>query len=208
MANEIHEPVLRRIAAPVRSSVAAAEGRSTRDAQALARALMTLKPAERCRMRRALRLRRPAPKMDAAVAALTGGLRIGPLRASATRLASLTAGFARRHALLAGALLPGEVAALLAISPEAAGARAEVGTLLGLPDCGSWRFPTWQFDPDGPDGVVAGLPVVFAALPDSPFRRAAWLTTPHPRLGQVPIEALRTGHLAEVVVAARAVGAV
>jgi hypothetical protein len=42
--------------------------------------------------------------------------------------------------------------------------RLKVGTLLGVLDQGKWRFPLWQFDVDGPNGVIDGLAQVLQAL--------------------------------------------
>lgn len=141
------------------------------------------------------------------VAALTEGLDVGPFDQQVAHFSALARGFASRRALLAGALTTGEVAALYGASRQMPLDRLRAGTLLGVRERGDWRFPSWQFDPHGPDGVVGGLPQVLAALPSSALLRASWLTAWHPALRATPIEALRNGQLAAVLREARAVGA-
>jgi hypothetical protein len=148
----------------------------------------------------------PVPDDDI-IALLTDGMDISPIQRQRDRLTTLTRGFIRRKSLLADALRTSQVAGLLGTSRQTPLDRLKSGTLLGLRDHGDWRFPAWQFDPGGPDGVLAGLQEVLAALPGTAFAKASWLTTPHPALGQSPVEALRAGHLQRVLAEARAVGA-
>lgn len=69
------------------------------------------------------------------------------------------------------------------------------------------RYPLWQFDSDGPDGVIDGLPDVLAALPVAHLIKARWLQRPQPLLeGHTPLQLLREGQLDRVIVEARAVG--
>ena len=85
--------------------------------------------------------------------------------------------------------------------------RIRAGTLLAIRDQGKRRYPLWQFDPDGPDGIVAGLPDVLAALPVADLIKARWLQRPQPLLeGDTPLQLLRQGQLDRVLVEARAVG--
>jgi hypothetical protein len=82
------------------------------------------------------------------------------------------------------------------------------GTLLAVLDRGVWRFPAWQFDPEGPDGVVEGLPEVLRALEVSPLAKASWLVRPNQYLeGRTPLAALKEGRVEAVRSAAEAVGA-
>jgi hypothetical protein len=71
-------------------------------------------------------------------------------------------------------------------------------------------FPDWQFDPDGPDGVIAGLPRVLRAMagrPISELGRVRWFLEPKPLLGgRTPLDALRSGDAAAVVREAEAIG--
>ena len=101
------------------------------------------------------------------------------------------------------------MAGLLGTTRQTPHDRAGKGKLLAVMDQGRLRFPAWQFDPDGPDGVVAGLSDVLRALDASPLGKASWLTRPNPYLeGRPPLQALRDGDLARVLDQARAVGAV
>jgi hypothetical protein len=80
-------------------------------------------------------------------------------------------------------------------------------TLLAIRDQGKRRYPLWQFDPDEPDGVIAGLPDVLAALPMADLIKARWLQRPQPLLdGQTPLQLRCEGRLDRVLAEARAVG--
>ena len=110
---------------------------------------------------------------------------------------------------MAGSLSAPEVATLLGTSRQTPHDRARAGTLLGVLDRGALRFPRWQFDPQGEDGVVGGLPEVLDALRLSPFGKAYWLSRPNPYLGdRSPVEALKEGELQGVRNLAESVGAV
>jgi hypothetical protein len=99
-----------------------------------------------------------------------------------------------------------QVAELLGVSRQTPLNRARENTLLGVLDKGAWRFPAWQFDPNGPHGVVEGLPEVLEALePQSAFSKLVWLQRPNTTLaGRPPLEVLREGEERPVVDAARA----
>ena len=87
--------------------------------------------------------------------------------------------------------------------------RVKAGTLLGILDRGALRFPAWQFDPEGEDGVVPGLSDVLRSLSLSPFGKASWLSRPNPYLeGRTPAEAMKAGEAAAVRRLALSVGAV
>jgi hypothetical protein len=96
---------------------------------------------------------------------------------------------------------------------HAAGSRQTVhdslkaGTLLGILDQGKWRFPLWQFDADGPNGVIDGLAQVLQALQVSNLAKARWLQQPHPVFGgSTPLDLLRHGRLEDVLAEAGQVG--
>jgi len=128
----------------------------------------------------------------------------------AVRLANLRRSFAARQALLEDALSVSDVAAILGVGRQTPHDRHRAGTLLAVKDKGQWRFPVWQFDPDGPDGVLEGLPEANRALrgPVSDIGRVRWFITPKPLLdGRTPLEALRSGNVDEVVAEAEALGA-
>ena len=121
---------------------------------------------------------------------------------------ALQARFARRRDLLQHCIGSNEVVRLLALrNRQTPLDRLKARTLLAIRDQGQWRFPLWQFDPDGPDGVIAGLPEVLAALPVADLIKARWLQRPQPRLdGKTPLQALRSGQLDRVLAEARSVG--
>ncbi len=121
---------------------------------------------------------------------------------------ALQARFARRRDLLQRCIGSNEVVRLLALrNRQTPLDRLKARTLLAIRDQGQWRFPLWQFDPDGPDGVIAGLPEVLAALPVADLIKARWLQRPQPLLdGQTPLQALRAGQLDRVLAEAQAVG--
>ena len=115
--------------------------------------------------------------------------------------------FALRHQLLRDALTASQVARLLGTSRQTPHDRARSGALLAIMDRGALRFPPWQFDANGPDGVVAGLPDVLRALQVPVLSQAVWLVRKNPYLDDLaPVEALRRGEQARVLAAARAVG--
>jgi len=88
-----------------------------------------------------------------------------------------------RRELLAPCIGTSEVVSLLGLrNRQTPLDRIKARTLLAIRDQGQWRFPLWQFDPDGPDGVVAGLPDVLAELPVADLIKARWLQRPQPLL--------------------------
>ncbi|MGF1470846.1 MAG: hypothetical protein ACFB50_03780 [Rubrobacteraceae bacterium] len=108
-----------------------------------------------------------------------------------------------------GALCARVVGGLLGTSRQTPHDRVRVGTMLGVLDRGALRFPAWQFDPEGENGVVSGLPEVLGALRLSPFGKAYWLSRPNPYLAErSTVEALREGELEAVKSLAESVGAV
>src|SRR5262249_25074527 len=101
---------------------------------------------------------------------------------------------ARREALSsADTLTAPPVAQLLGVSRQPPLNRVREGTILGILDRGAWRFPNWQFDPKGPDGVLPGLPAVLKTLePQQAFAKMIFLQRPSPTFdNQTPIELLR-----------------
>lgn len=118
---------------------------------------------------------------------------------------SLLDRFEARSRLLADALTAPQVAKLLGSSRQTPLSRAQAGTLFAVYDRGAWRFPAWQFDPEGPEGVIAGLPEVLEALDGlSPLAKLIWFSRRNPVLdGRTPVDALRAGELERVLAAAR-----
>jgi hypothetical protein len=119
---------------------------------------------------------------------------------------SLLQFFERRRRLLEDALTAPQAAELFGVSRQTPLNRARDNTLLGILDRGAYRFPAWQFDPQGEDGVLPGLPDVLDALdPQQPFAKLVWLRRPNPTLGgQEPVALLRQRKIEPVVDAAHA----
>lgn len=141
------------------------------------------------------------------VAALAGEQRFSPEERMEAAVNILRRSFERRHELLDGALSTSQVAALLGTSRQTPHDRVESESLLAAMDRGGLRFPPWQFDPEGEDGVVWGLPSVIRALEVSPIAKMSWLTRPNPMLGSAtPLAWLKTGNVEDVVSLARGVG--
>jgi hypothetical protein len=114
-------------------------------------------------------------------------------------LQTLLRTFRRRDELLRDALTAPQVAKLLHTSRQTPHDRVATGHLLAARDRGMLRFPSWQFDPDSPDGVVAELPQVIRALDLSPLAKINWFARPNPYLdGRCPIDALKQGDVAHV----------
>ena len=158
-------------------------------------------------------LKRPPVPRPSAKAALIQRLAQGrtytPAEVAALELAVSRNAFAKRQELLAGSLTAPQVAKLLGTTRQTPHDRAGKGTLLAVMDHGQLRFPLWQFDPNGPNGVVSGLPDVLRALDVSPLARISWMTLPNPYLEKrTPLQALKDGDKDRVIDQALAVGAV
>jgi hypothetical protein len=119
---------------------------------------------------------------------------------------SLVQFFEARRQLLDDALTAPQVAEVLGVSRQTPLNRVKENTLLAILDRGAYRFPAWQFDSQGEDGVLAGLPDVLEALqPQQPFAKLVWLRRENPALDRrEPVELLRRHEVAPVIAAARA----
>jgi len=85
--------------------------------------------------------------------------------------------------------------------------RFQAGKFVAFKDGDRLYFPEWQLDMMTPDGVIAGLPEVWAALTLSTFGKLYWLTHSCRYLdARSPLDALRVGDTAQVLAEARAVG--
>lgn len=143
------------------------------------------------------------------VSPLTGEMVPGAQEMARVRRANLMRAFTERRALLADALSVAEVAELLGVGRQTPHDRVKAATLLAVKENGKLRFPDWQFDPDGPDGVVPGLTEVLRAMegPISAVGRIRWFVAPKPLMdGRTPLEALRAGDIDDVVREAQAIG--
>lgn len=115
--------------------------------------------------------------------------------------------FEFRRNLLANSISSTGVAEMLGVSRQTPHDRAKAGQLLGILDNNVLKFPEWQFDARGPNGVVQGLPEVLQALKCSTFAKISWLATPNAIFeGVRPIDALRMGRIEDVLYEAAAVG--
>ena len=139
---------------------------------------------------------------------LTDWLGAAPANAAQLEFEVLRRSFALRHQLLASTIGTAEVNELLAAgSRQTVHDRLKAGTLLGILDQGKWRFPLWQFDADGPNGVIDGLAQVLQALQVSNLAKARWLQKPHPVFGgSTPLDLIRHGRLEDVLAEAGLVG--
>lgn len=148
-------------------------------------------------------------KAEERISAVTGRPAPSAQEEALARKQNLYARFELRHRLLRDALTVSEVAKLLGTTRQTPHDRCAAGTLLAVKDRGHWRFPVWQFDPEGPDGVLDGLTDALAALPrQTPIGRVLWFVTPKQQLqGRSPVEALRDGEVPAVVAEAQAVHA-
>jgi hypothetical protein len=122
-------------------------------------------------------------------------------------LANLERYYQRRRELLEGSITSSKVAELLGCQNRATVRdRRLANTLLGIKDGGLYKYPLWQFDPEGDYGVIDGLPEVLAALDVSDFVKLNWFNKPHLAFKKTPIEMLKQGEIKAVVTEARAVG--
>ena len=127
---------------------------------------------------------------------------------SQLELDALQRAFAARRALLVGSIEVAQVVEMLGVSRQAVHEREKKGRLLAVRENGRLRFPLWQFDAQGDDGVVAGLPSVLKALdeiaPIPALAKMSWLQKPNGALGgATPLESLRAGQQTLVQSAAR-----
>ena len=191
---------------------AARERRAVREAVATVQELLDrFAPDElaaiTAHVRRALAPPSGAPARAALVRELAGGRAHTDAERVALELAAQARAVRLREVLLADALTAPRVAVLLGTTRQTPHDRVRRGSLLGIVDRGALRFPPWQFDPEGPDRVVAGLPEVVRALDMPPLAKVGWFVRPSPYLeGRTPIQALRDGDRDRVLDAARGSG--
>lgn len=140
---------------------------------------------------------------------LTNGRRYSTTERASLEILTVVRAFERRRELLENSLTSTQVARILGTSRQTPHDRLKSGTLLAVLDNGAWRFPAWQFDPNGPDAVVPGLPQAIAALEHVPtLAQISWFVRPNAHLdGRSPIDALKRGELSRVLSVARAVRA-
>ncbi|WP_052056049.1 hypothetical protein [Myxosarcina sp. GI1] len=117
----------------------------------------------------------------------------------------------RRQDLLKDSLTSTQVADLMGWQHhKTASDRLKANTLIGVKDRGVYKFPLWQFDPEGEDGIVDGLPELLSRLNISNFRRINWLSQPMAAFDNLtPIEVLKKGDpndIADLLIEADGVG--
>ena len=116
-----------------------------------------------------------------------------------------------RQDLLKDSLTSTQVADLMGWQHhKTASDRLKANTLIGVKDRGVYKFPLWQFDPEGEDGIVDGLPELLSRLNVSNFRKINWLSKPMAAFDDLtPIEVLRKGNpedVADLLIEADGVG--
>ncbi|MDJ0901664.1 MAG: DUF2384 domain-containing protein [Xenococcus sp. MO_188.B8] len=126
-------------------------------------------------------------------------------------LANLERYYQRRRELLTSSITTTQVAKLIGCQAiTTVHDRRKANTLIGLKDNGVYKFPLWQFDPEGDDGVIDGLPEILKTLQISNFAKLNWLTKPLRAFNnQTPVEILKQGdrdEIEDLVIEARGVG--
>ena len=119
--------------------------------------------------------------------------------------------YSRRQKLLEDTITSTQVAELLGWnSRKTVHDRLKAKDIIGIKDKSHLRFPLWQFDPDGDNGVLDGLPELLSALEISNFRKLSWLTKPLRTFeDKTPVEILKQGdrqEIEELIVEAEGVG--
>jgi hypothetical protein len=123
---------------------------------------------------------------------LSAGQSMSKAEIAALEVANLEQAFQLRKTLFENALTVNEVAKLLNVTRQTPHDRLKAGTLLAELDKGELRFPPWQFDSSGPNGVVKGLPELIKALNIPPLGKIAWFVKPHYYLeNKTPISVLK-----------------
>lgn len=148
-----------------------------------------------------------SPERAAFLSALTGGRTFSEQERLELEAAGIARYFRRRQELIKETVSAAEAARLLGTCRQTPHDRVKAETMLAVRERGMLRFPRWQFDPEGPNGVLAGLPQVLQALQVSSMAKAAWFVRSNPYLkGRTAVEALRAGEVERLVVLARGVG--
>ncbi len=124
------------------------------------------------------------------------------------KLLNLMNSFAERAKLLQNTITSTEVAKLLSCSSRQTPLdRVKNQTLIAVKDNGQWKYPLWQFDSEGEDGVVHGLPETIQTLQVSNLAKVSWLTRPNSRFNNLtPLQMLKKGETQQVLNEAVGVG--
>jgi hypothetical protein len=126
-------------------------------------------------------------------------------------LANLERYYQRRRELLNNSITTPEVAKLIGCQAiTTVHDRRKAGTLLGLKDKGVYKFPLWQFDPEGDDGIINGLSEIIKTLQISDFAKLNWLTKSSRAFNnKTPVGILKKGdrdEIEDLVIEARGIG--
>lgn len=147
-------------------------------------------------------------EQEYALALKLTGRQYSPHESACLEIISLIRYFERREQLLKNSLTANGVAKLLGTTRQTPHDRINKKSLFAVKDNGVWKFPLWQFDPSGADGVIEGLPEVLKSLEGSEFTKLNWLVSPNCYLENLtPVEALKQGQKAKVLKEAIALGA-
>ncbi|MBL1210484.1 helix-turn-helix domain-containing protein [Geminocystis sp. GBBB08] len=147
-------------------------------------------------------------KGDRLIKKLTNNCSYSPAEKIELELETLQRYFERRRELLSNCFTTTQVAKLLGTSRQTPHDRVKNKSLLAVRDNGQWKFPIWQFNPEGADGVIDGLPEVLKNLSiNSEFSILNWFMRPNTVLdGLTPVEALKRGLKTRVIAEAMGVG--
>ena len=152
---------------------------------------------------------RPRSREDRDAARRIAGPPPLPAQSAVLEVRALKRYFDERRRLLRGSLSVDQVATLLGTSRQTPHDRVKARTLLAVAYGGRLRFPAWQFDADGPGGVIEGLPAVLRALRVGALTAVRWLTRPNAVFDKrTPLAALRSGEVDRVVAESAGLGAV
>lgn len=145
---------------------------------------------------------------DRLIKKLTNNCSYSPAEKIELELETLQRYFERRRELLSNSFTTTQVAKLLGTSRQTPHDRVKNKSLLAVRDNGQWKFPSWQFDPEGADGVIDGLPEVLKNLSiNSEFAKLNWFMRHNLVLdGFTPVEALKQGLKTRVIAEAMGVG--
>ena len=126
-------------------------------------------------------------------------------------LANLERNYQRRRELLKSSITSNQVTKLIGCkSINIVDDRRKANIFLAIKDHGSYKFPLWQFDPEGNDGVVNRLPELLNVLDISDYAKLSWLTKPLKSFeNMTPVQILKCGDsqdIDDLITEARGVG--
>ncbi len=146
---------------------------------------------------------------EAGFAKLIGARQLAAEESKALEITALLNYFSYRKSLLANSLTAQEVANMLSVSRTTVHERIRSGQMIGVLENGIMKLPVFQFDPEGPNGIVPGLQEVLSVMRCSLLGKISWLVSTNSVFdGQKPIDILKKGELPKVVREAQAVGVV